>query len=153
MTIAVVSGVILGKMNIKHLVVENAPAERINKLFASEVKKDFRERLIMALQYTGDLFKNIFPYVILGVAIGAFIHGYAPENMLAKIANKNNPLAVPVAVIIGVPLYSNAAGVVPVVKSLVEKGLPIGTTLAFMMAVTALSVPEMIILRKILKPK
>lgn len=151
--IAVVSGLILGRMNIKHLVVENAPAERISKLFASDVKKDLKDRIIMAMQYTADLFKNIFPYVILGVAIGAFIHGYAPENMLTKIAGKNNPLAVPVAVIIGVPLYSNAAGVVPVVKSLVEKGLPIGTTLAFMMAVTALSIPEMIILRKILKPK
>jgi uncharacterized membrane protein YraQ (UPF0718 family) len=95
----------------------------------------------------------VFPYVLNGVAAGALVHGYAPENFLARIAGKGNPFAVPLAVLIGVPLYSNAAGTIPIVKSLIEKGLPIGTALAFMMSVTALSFPEMIILRKVLKPK
>jgi len=153
LTLAVVTGVIMGKMNIKHLIVENASEEKIQQMFAPIGKRKFSERIKNAWCYTKSLIKNIYLYVLIGVAIGAGIHGYAPENLLSSIAGKNNPIAVPVAVMIGVPLYSNAAGMVPVVSSLVEKGLPIGTTLAFMMAVTALSLPEMIILRKVLKPK
>lgn len=151
--IAVVSGFIIGKMNLKHLIINNAPEEKINKLFSSTIQKTFKIRIKLSLKYTIQLFKKIFPYIIFGIAIGAIIHGYAPENSLAKIAGRNNPLAVPIAVIIGVPLYSNVAGIIPIIKSLIEKGLPIGTALAFMMAVTALSLPEMIILKKILKPK
>jgi len=90
---------------------------------------------------------------LIGVGIGALIHGYAPEKFLAQIAGKGNILAVPLAVLVGVPLYSNAAGTIPIVKSLIEKGLPLGTALAFMMSVTALSFPEMVILRKVLKLK
>jgi hypothetical protein len=118
-----------------------------------DIKKSFFDRLKEAYEYTLDLVKKVFPYVLVGVAAGALVHGYAPENFLAKIAGKGNVLAVPLAVLIGVPLYSNAAGTIPIVKSLIEKGLPIGTSLAFMMSITALSFPEMIILRKVLKPK
>ena len=100
-----------------------------------------------------DLIKKIYPYVLIGVGVGALIHGYAPEKFLSQIAGKENMLAVPIAVSIGVPLYSNAAGTIPIVQSLIAKGLPLGTALAFMMSVTALSFPEMIILRKVLKPK
>ena len=112
------------------------------------LKKPSTDRLKESYHYTADLVKKVFPYVLVGVAAGALVHGYAPENFLARIAGKNNPFAVPLAVLIGVPLYSNAAGTIPIVKSLIEKGLPIGTALAFMMSVTALSFPEMIILRK-----
>lgn len=104
-----------------------------------------------AYETTVGITRKVFPWVVVGVALGAFIHGYAPENVLAKVAGKGNWFAVPLAVLIGVPLYSNAAGIIPIVKSLMEKGLPIGTSLAFMMSVTALSLPEMIILRKVLK--
>ncbi|MGC9022135.1 MAG: permease, partial [Dissulfurimicrobium sp.] len=86
-----------------------------------------------------------------GIAVGAFVHGYVPENFLLRYAGPGNPFAVPIAVLIGVPLYSNAAGVIPVVQALMSKGLPLGTTLAFMMAVTALSFPEAMILSQVLK--
>ena len=91
--------------------------------------------------------------MLIGIAIGAFIHGYAPQNLLTQIAGKGNWLAVPIAVLIGVPLYANAAGMIPIVSALIEKGLPLGTALAFMMAVTALSLPEAIILKKVMKTK
>jgi uncharacterized membrane protein YraQ (UPF0718 family) len=87
----------------------------------------------------------------IAIGIGGFIHGYAPDDFLSSYAGNDNPFAVPVAVAIGVPLYSNAAGVIPIVYALMEKGMSMGTVLAFMMAVTALSLPEMIILRKVLK--
>jgi len=89
----------------------------------------------------------------MGLAIGAAIHGWAPGDWLAKYSGRSNPLAVPVAVLLGIPLYSNAAGTLPIVSELTKLGVPVGTALAFMMAVTALSLPEMIILRKVMKPK
>lgn len=150
--IAVVVGFILGRLKLEHLVEEYVWKIKVNNQMV-DVKKTVSDRLKESYQYTADLVKKVFPYVLVGVAAGALVHGYAPENFLARIAGKNNPLAVPIAVLIGVPLYSNAAGTIPIVKSLIEKGLPIGTALAFMMSVTALSFPEMIILRKVLKPK
>jgi uncharacterized membrane protein YraQ (UPF0718 family) len=99
------------------------------------------------------LFRKVAPWVAVGVAIGAFIYGYAPEIFLARYAGRDNPFAVLIAVAIGIPPYSNAEGVIPVVQALWAKGLPLDTTLAFMMAVTGLSMPEMIILRRVLKPR
>ena len=151
-TIAVVVGFILGKMKLEHL-VEDYVWKITVRGEGMSIYKSMRERISESYQYTADLIKKVFPYVLLGVAIGAVVHGYVPENFLTKIAGKENPFAVPLAVLIGVPLYSNAAGTIPIVRSLIEKGLPIGTALAFMMSVTALSFPEMIILRKVLKPK
>nr|WP_243688640.1 permease [Geotalea toluenoxydans] len=109
------------------------------------------ERFVYARQYTAGLLKKIWPYVVVGIGIGAFIHGYVPQDFLARWAGRNNPFAVPVAVALGVPLYSNAAGVIPIVQALTAKGMAIGTVLAFMMAVTALSLPEAIILSNVLK--
>ena len=150
--IAVVTGVIIGKFKLEGWVEDyvwkikaGSTAVEDTKILAQKIKE--------ARQYTFNLFKNIYPSVLLGVLLGAFIHGYAPENFLASLAGKGNIFAVPLAVLIGVPLYSNAAGTIPIVKALIEKGLPLGTALAFMMAITALSLPEMIILRKVLKPK
>ena len=150
--IAVIVGYILGRMKLEHLVEDYVWNIKVQEQMG-EIKKTFSERLNEAYQYTADLVKKVFPYVLVGVAAGALVHGYAPEHFLTKIAGKSNIFAVPLAVLIGVPLYSNAAGTIPIVKSLIEKGLPIGTSLAFMMSVTALSFPEMIILRKVLKPK
>ena len=150
--IATVVGWIMGRMYLEHLVEDYVWKIKV-KNQTMDIKKSFTDRLREAYEYTLDLVKKVFPYVLVGVAAGALVHGYAPENFLARIAGKSNIFAVPLAVLIGVPLYSNAAGTIPIVKSLIEKGLPIGTSLAFMMSVTALSFPEMIILRKVLKPK
>lgn len=150
--IAVIVGFILGRLKLEHLV-----EDYVWKIKAGNstqiVKISVKERLEESLHYTKDLVKKVFPYVLLGIGLGSIIHGYVPENLLTQIAGKNNLFAVPIAVAIGVPLYSNAAGTLPIVKSLIEKGLPFGTSLSFMMAVTALSLPEMIILRKVLKLK
>ena len=151
-TIAVVVGFLLGRMKLEHLVEDYVWQIKLNNQII-DIKKTFSDRLKESYYYTAGLVKKVFPFVLIGVAAGALVHGYAPENFLAKIAGKTNIFAVPLAVIIGVPLYSNAAGTIPIVKSLIEKGLPLGTSLAFMMSVTALSFPEMIILRKVLKPK
>ncbi len=91
--------------------------------------------------------------LLIGIGIGAWIHGYVPMDFVVKYAGPGNPFAVIVAVLIGIPLYSNAAGTIPIVQALVEKGLPMGTALAFMMSIVAISAPELIILRKVIKPK
>ncbi|NMC51707.1 permease [Candidatus Kuenenbacteria bacterium] len=150
--IAVVTGFIIGRLRLENL-LEKYVNQGKNFSSQSNSPQKIKVRLSEAWQYSWGLFLKIFPYVLVGIGFGATIHGYAPENILATLAGKRNFLAVPVAVIVGVPLYSNAAGIVPVVVSLIEKGLPLGTALAFMMAVTALSLPEMIILRKVLKFK
>jgi len=150
--ISVVAGFILGKMHLEKHVEDYVYKIKIKQDLKLQ-KKLQKERLRDAYEEVKLIIKKVFPYVLIGIAIGAFIHGYAPENLLTNIARKGNWFAVPIAVLIGVPLYSNAAGVLPVISSLIEKGLPLGTALAFMMAVVALSLPEIIILRKVLKPK
>jgi uncharacterized membrane protein YraQ (UPF0718 family) len=99
-----------------------------------------------------DIVGKVWPYVLIGIAVGAGIHGWVPENFMASIMGRGAWWSVPLAVLIGVPMYSNAAGIIPVVHALLEKGAALGTVLAFMMAVIALSLPEVIILRKVLKP-
>ena len=99
-----------------------------------------------------DIVGKVWPYVLAGIAVGAGIHGYVPENFMASIMGKSAWWSVPVAVLIGIPMYSNAAGIIPVVQALLGKGAALGTVLAFMMAVIGLSLPEMIILRRVLKP-
>ena len=91
------------------------------------------------------------PYLLIGIGIGALIHGYAPTELVAAIGGRSNPLAVPIVVLIALPLYSNAAGTIPIVQALLGKGMPLGTTLAFMMAITAISLPEFIILRRVIR--
>ena len=147
--LAVVSGFILGKLHLEHLLI----TQEGSKNQAPVTTPTMQERLLRSVRYTKNLLKNVAPYVVIGVGAGALIHGYAPEDLLTKIAGPSNPFAVPIAVLIGVPLYSNAAGTIPIIQSLIEKGLPMGTALAFMMAITALSVPEMIILKKVMRTK
>ena len=105
------------------------------------------------LEAVKDIVSKIWIYIILGIAIGAGIHGYVPEGFMASIMGKGAWWSVPGAVLIGIPMYSNAAGIVPVIEALLGKGAALGTVLAFMMSVIALSLPEMIILRKVLKPR
>lgn len=99
------------------------------------------------------IIKSIWPYVLIGVGLGAVLHGYVPKEWFLAHADKGNPFAVPLAVLAGIPLYSNATGIVPVAEVLLEKGVPVGTTLAFIMSIVGISLPELLILRKVLKPQ
>ncbi len=148
--VAILAGFIIGKLKLEKWVEEYV--YKIKTGQGQEIfSQTFRERLQYAKWNTADILKRVWMFVILAIGIGGFIHGYVPQDFLVKYAGPQNPFAVPVAVALGVPLYSNAAGVIPIVYALMEKGLSTGTVLAFMMAVTALSLPEMIILRKVLK--
>ncbi|WP_279145759.1 permease [Clostridium tyrobutyricum] len=150
--IAIVSGIIIGKLKMEKQVEGYVYEMQMN----SDVEMPdptTKERLIDSWNFTKDLIKKIWIYVIIGIAIGGVIHGWIPAGALAKYAGKNNPFAVFVAVVIGIPLYSNAAGVIPLVSELTRAGVSLGTSLAFMMAVTGLSLPEGILLRRVLKPK
>ena len=150
-SIAIVAGYLIGKFKLEHLVEEYVYQMKVGDLEIAE--QTFADRINYARDYTKEILKKVWMYVVIAIGIGGFIHGYAPEDFLIQYASKDNIWAVPLAVLIGVPLYSNAAGVIPIVTALIEKGMSIGTALAFMMAVTALSFPEMIILRNVLKPK
>jgi uncharacterized membrane protein YraQ (UPF0718 family) len=151
LVVAIVAGIAIGKMRMEKYVQDYVWEMQVGK--SEIVIPEFREKLQYARDYTLSLLKKIWPYVLVGIGIGAFIHGYAPEDFLAKYAGKDNPFAVPLAVLVGVPLYSNAAGVIPIVQALMEKGMAVGTVLAFMMAVTALSLPEAIILKNVMKTR
>jgi uncharacterized membrane protein YraQ (UPF0718 family) len=148
--VSIFGGFVLGKFKLEKWV-----EEYVYKLHIEQgheiIKQTFRERLQYAKGNTTDILKRVWLFIIIAIGIGGFIHGYVPQDFLVKYAGPRNPFAVPVAVLLGVPLYSNAAGMIPIVYALMEKGLSMGTVLAFMMAVTALSFPEMIILRKVLK--
>ena len=149
LTVAIVAGIVIGSLKMERYVADYV--WRIQMGQADDPTLSWSERIEYAKGYVKDILRRIWIYVLGGIAIGAFVHGYVPQGLLLKYAGPGNPFAVPVAVLIGVPLYSNAAGVIPIVQALMSKGLPLGTTLAFMMAVTALSFPEAIILSQVLK--
>ena len=112
------------------------------------------ERFGIGARHVREIVGKVWPYVLAGIALGAAIHGYVPEDFMASIMGQDAPWwSVPAAVAIGVPMYTNAAGIIPIVQALIGKGAALGTVLAFMMSVIALSAPEMIILRKVLKPR
>lgn len=151
LAVAIVAGIVIGKLKMERHVQDYVWEIKVGE--GEIVEQTFREKLLYARDYTRDLLKKIWPYVVVGIAIGAFIHGYVPQDFLLRWAGRDNPFAVPIAVALGVPLYSNAAGVIPIVQALMSKGMAIGTVLAFMMAVTALSLPEAVILSNVLKRK
>ena len=152
--IAIIAGFVLGKMKVERWVEPFVFANQLNghSEFASP-RHSLQDRTRMGLDEALSIFKKIWPYLLVGIGVGAVIHGWAPAGFFARYAGADNPFAVLVAVIVGIPLYSNAAGVMPIVQALYNKGLPMGTLLAFMMAVVALSLPEMILLRRVLRPK
>jgi len=150
--IATLSGLIIGKLKVEHL-VESFVFKHQIKNSAAGIKMSWRERFESAKNYTAGIIKKVWPYILIGIGVGAWIHGYVPADFLAKYASSDKWYAVPLAVAIGIPLYSNAAGVIPLVSALTEKGVAMGTTLAFMMSVTALSLPEFMILKKVMKLK
>ncbi len=149
--IAIFSGMVIEKMEVRNLVEEFALNGNDKNL--NLPKLSWEQRIRYAKNYTSDIIKKIWLYVLIGVGLGAFIHGYVPADFLARYAGGDKWYAVPLAVLIGIPLYSNAAGVIPLVSALTEKGVALGTALAFMMAVTALSFPEFMILKKVMKIK
>ena len=149
--IAIIAGYVIGKLGL-----ENQVEEYVYQIKSGEIEvyeATFAERCQAAKDFTLDLLKKIGPYIVVALAIGGFIHGYVPDEFLVEYAGRGNTLAVPLVVLLGVPLYNSASGMVPIIYALIEKGLPLGTSLAFMMAVSAISFPEMIILRRVLKPK
>jgi uncharacterized protein len=149
--IAIIAGIVIGRLHLEGEVEEFVYKCKLH----DQVEKPmtWRERILFAINESKSITLTVFPYIAIGIAIGAIIHGYAPADFLASIAGPGNPLAVPIAVLIGIPLYSNAAGMIPIMQVLTAKGMAMGTALAFMMAVIGLSLPELIILRKVIKIK
>jgi hypothetical protein len=153
LTVAIVGGLVIGRLHLERFVedyvweLQGASAGAAPMLF----HLTWANRLSDAWAYTRSLVRKLLPYLIAGIGLGALIHGYAPTDLVAAIGGRSNPLAVPIVVLLAVPMYSNAAGTIPIVQALLGKGMPLGTTLAFMMAVTAISLPEFVILRRVMK--
>lgn len=151
--IAIIAGLVIGSMNLeKEVLIEVKPVNSCCNGSNSD-ETLFSQRVKEAWEYTKDIFKKIYLYVIVGVGIGAFIHGYIPADFISKYAGGDVWYAPIVAVIMGIPMYSNAAGILPLVEVLTQKGMLLGTALAFMMAVVALSLPEAMILKRVLSLK
>lgn len=148
--VAIFGGLLLGRLNLEKYLeqwVQDIPKKQIS--FEAETTT-FSQRFEAGWVAVKDVVGRVWVYILLGIGVGAFIHGYVPENFMALFMGKDAWWSVPLAVIIGVPMYSSAAGIIPVVQALLAKGAALGTALAFMMSVVALSLPEMIILRKVL---
>jgi len=154
--IGVVAGIILGRMKLEKYVepiVYNIKARSSGNPAILTSSLTWSDRFDQAFTSTREIVSKVWLFVIIGIGIGAFIHGYVPEEALTEIMGQGAWWSVLVAVLLGIPLYSNAAGVIPVISALLGKGAALGTALAFMMSVVALSLPEMIILRRVLKPQ
>ena len=152
-----ISGIILQKLKLERFltpwvkeVLENA--QRDQHIFKAENKK-FTARLSVIWDEVVKILKGIIPYILVGIAIGGLMHGYIPEGFFEKYLDKNNLFAVPIATILAVPMYSNASGILPTVQVLVAKGIPLGTAIAFMMGVVGLSLPEAMLLKKVMTLK
>jgi uncharacterized membrane protein YraQ (UPF0718 family) len=150
--IAIVSGWVIGRLRMEKYVEDWVYQTKTGEA-GSEEKLDWPARIRSGLDAVKDIVGRVWLYVLIGIGVGAGIHGYVPENFMASIMGKSAWWSVPLAVLFGVPMYSNAAGIIPIVQALLGKGAALGTVLAFMMSVIALSLPEAIILRKVLKPR
>jgi uncharacterized membrane protein YraQ (UPF0718 family) len=153
LAIAVISGWIIGQLKLEKYLEEWVFEIRKQDGGSEEVCTGLSARIKAGFDAIVDIVGKVWLYVLLGIAVGSVIHGYVPEGMMASFMGKSVWWAVPLAVLIGIPMYSNAAGIIPVALALLGKGAAVGTVLAFMMSVIALSLPEIIILRKVLKPK
>ena len=151
LAVAIGAGLVIGRMNPLHLVepwVFEIPA-----VSGAEQRLDWDARFAQGWKHVRDIVLKVTPYIIAGVGVGAWIHGYVPQDFMAHLMGRSAWWSVPLAVMFGVPMYSNAAGIIPVVQALLGKGAALGTTLAFMMSVTALSAPEFMILKKVMRPR
>jgi uncharacterized protein len=154
MTIGLIGGVLMEKLGFERYVEGYVYNKRMNKSTPEKQHiLSFKERLRYALGYSTEIIRKVWLYIVIGIGIGAVLHGYVPEEFFVKYASRENIWAVPCAVVMGIPLYSNATGIIPIAEALLNKAVPIGTVLAMMMSVVVISLPEMIILRKVLKPR
>ncbi|GAA3341189.1 permease [Amorphoplanes nipponensis] len=154
LAVAIAGGWILGRLGAQRWVEPFVFETRLGgQVVDSAEGLGFDERVQMGVEEVGSILRKIWPYLLAGIGVGAAIHGWAPESFFADHAGRGNAFGVLVAVVVGIPLYSNAAGVMPLVLALHDKGLPMGTLLAFMMSVVALSLPELILLRRVLRPQ
>jgi len=152
-----ISGVILQKLKLESYLTPwvkdvLATAQREQNAFIAE-KQTLKQRLPIIWDEVIRILKGIIPYVVIGIAIGGLMHGYIPEGFFEKYMEKDNLLAVPIATILAIPMYANASGILPVVQVLVAKGIPLGTAIAFMMGVVGLSLPEAMLLKKVMTLK
>jgi uncharacterized membrane protein YraQ (UPF0718 family) len=155
LTVAIVAGFVIGELKMERHLEDWVRAIQVGEAQAANgADMSWVERFEAGAGHVKSIVGKVWPYVMAGIAIGAAIHGYVPEDFMASIMGKDAPWwSVPAAVLLGVPMYTNAAGIIPVVEALIGKGAALGTTLAFMMSVIALSLPEFVILRKVLKPR
>lgn len=155
--LSMVAGYILGKLKIEHLLTDWVQDILKNKQLSDEKfqeeKQTFAQRIPTIVREAFGIVKGVSIYILIGIAIGGLMHGFIPTGFFEEYISKDNPFAVPIAVLLGIPMYSNAAGVLPVVQVLVQKGIPIGTAIAFSMAVVGLSVPEGLLLKKVMTTK
>ena len=151
LVVAIISGIVIGYLRVEDL-VEKFDHKKPG-CAGPGIVMSAQNRIEFAKEYTSDILKKIWIYVVIGIGLGAWIHGYVPADFLARFAGRDNWFAVPLATLVGIPLYSNAAGVIPLLSALTEKVVAMGTALSFMMAVTALSLPEFLILRRVMKLK
>jgi uncharacterized membrane protein YraQ (UPF0718 family) len=150
LAVAMLSGWVIGRLHLESWVEPWVYAAQRREGAAADERRSWSDRVDFGLEAVRDIVAKVWIYVLLGIAVGAGIHGYVPQDFMASIMGRDAWWAVPVAVLIGVPMYSNAAGIIPVVQALLGKGAALGTVLAFMMSVIGLSLPEFIILRKVL---
>jgi uncharacterized membrane protein YraQ (UPF0718 family) len=154
LVIAISAGWVLGRLGLERYVEPFVYQTTLGgEVIDSTAGLTFAQRVQMGTEEVATILRKIWPYLLVGIGLGAVIHGWAPESFFTRYAGPGNAFGVLIAVLIGIPLYSNAAGILPLVEALYAKGLPMGTLLAFMMAVVALSLPEMILLRRVLKPQ
>lgn len=153
LSVAVGAGWVIGRLKLENGIEEWVGRINTDSGSPEEGKMSWNDRIVYGWDAVKEIIGRVWIYVILGIAVGAGIHGYVPEGFMASLMGKGVWWSVPLAVAMGVPMYSNAAGIIPVVEALLGKGAALGSVLAFMMSVIALSLPEMIILRKVLKPR
>lgn len=155
--LSMIAGYILGKLKLEYLLTEWVQKLIANRKSNQELdilkNTPFVERLPVIFQEAFSIVKGVAVYIVIGIAIGGAMHGYIPTGFFEQYIAEDNPIAVPIATLMGVPMYSNAAGVLPIIQVLIQKGIPIGTALSFMMAVIALSIPEALLLKKVMSSK
>ena len=152
LTIAILAGFILEKLKLQKYVADWVYEMKAKQALAADDEKlNFKQRVNSGFIAVKEIVGKIWLYIIIGIAVGAGAHGYVPDDYLAEVLGSQHWYSVPLAILVGIPLYSNAAGIIPIVSVLIEKGVTLGTALAFMMSVIGLSLPEVIILKKVLK--
>jgi len=153
LTAAIVIGFIFSRLSLDHLVADFVFKTPVAVLQSDGRRPTLHERVEAALEETREIVGRVWKWILVGVGVGAFIHGWVPTEFFATYAGPDNPFAVLLATLAGVPLYANAAGVIPIAEALWSKGMALGTVMSFMMATVALSLPEFILLKQVLKPK